>query len=236
MRTLPSFCSMEDLAALGFPADCGLAQAETAGEAQCSALPVTTPAEFANCIACWLAMLVSADLAQIDAHRATMWCQGPVDATSTRCASLGCTTPLPDQDYFSSHQDDCHRGIENAGVAYLTKLRKTLEQCALAGGTRASCLADGRVLNRIQRADATKAAVIGKMCRDQIPAPSPQPPDTTLSWWGSCPAAATCPGPPIATVDDIVSCMGTMAREAMDKRLCLSFPRNGHADWPCPAP
>src|SRR5262245_1645238 len=46
-------CTMADLASLGYPANCAFETVSTGIEAQCAALPVTTPTEFAECLKCW---------------------------------------------------------------------------------------------------------------------------------------------------------------------------------------
>lgn len=56
-----------------------------------------------------------------------------------------------------------------------------------------------------------------------------------VTWWGFCPQSATCPGTALSTLDDLKSCVATTADAVADELLCVQFPGNGGADWPCPA-
>lgn len=55
----------------------------------------------------------------------------------------------------------------------------------------------------------------------------------TITWWGSCPSdSGPCPGPTLATMDDVTDCIDTTADQIVDELLCMQFP-NGNA---CPTP
>jgi hypothetical protein len=64
---------------------------------------------------------------------------------------------------------------------------------------------------------------------------APQPGSQKITWWGFCPEADTCPGTALSTLDDLISCVDDSADAIVDELLCFQFPRNGHADWPCPS-
>jgi hypothetical protein len=58
-------------------------------------------------------------------------------------------------------------------------------------------------------------------------------PAKTITWWGSCPSdSGPCPGPTLATMDDVVDCIDSTADQIVDELLCMQFP-NGNA---CPTP
>jgi hypothetical protein len=56
-----------------------------------------------------------------------------------------------------------------------------------------------------------------------------------ITWWGFCPESDSCPGPALATLDDLIDCVDTSADAIVDKLMCLQFRGNNGADWPCPA-
>ncbi len=70
----------------------------------------------------------------------------------------------------------------------------------------------------------------GKLCDVDLKcAPAPK----TVTWWGSCPSdSGPCPGPTLATMDDVVDCLDSTADQIVDELLCMQFP-NGNA---CPTP
>jgi hypothetical protein len=72
----------------------------------------------------------------------------------------------------------------------------------------------------------------GKTC--DMGSCSPLPGNKKVTWWGFCPESATCPGTALSTLDDLKSCVGTTAEAVADELLCIQFPGNGGADWPCP--
>jgi len=37
-----------------------------------------------------------------------------------------------------------------------------------------------------------------------------------------------------APIDDLISCVDTSADTIVNELICFQFPRNNHADWPCP--
>ena len=84
---------------------------------------------------------------------------------------LDCTTPLPDQRDLSA-EEDCQRAIGKAGVKYLVTREKILEKCALAGGTRANCLADALVQLLVEKAVTKKDTAITNKCGGRIPSPT----------------------------------------------------------------
>ena len=55
-----------------------------------------------------------------------------------------------------------------------------------------------------------------------------------ITWWEFCPESDTCPGTPLSTLDDLISCVDTSANAIGDELLCLQFRGNGGTDWPCP--
>jgi hypothetical protein len=57
-----------------------------------------------------------------------------------------------------------------------------------------------------------------------------------VTWWGFCPQSPACPGTALTTLDDLKSCVATTGDAVVDELLCLQFPGNGGADWPCPPP
>jgi hypothetical protein len=60
----------------------------------------------------------------------------------------------------------------------------------------------------------------------------PSPGNKKITWWGVCPES-DCTGT-LTTLDDLTACVDTSADAVVDELLCLQFPRNGGADWPCP--
>jgi hypothetical protein len=170
-------CSMADIAALGFLADCAYEATATGIEGQCAALPVTTPTEFAECLKCWKSAELSEFIAIVYASHALEVCGGALDQTSTVCSDLPCTTPLPDQrDLGDTAENDCQRGIGKAATKYLVAREKTLEKCALKGGTRTTCLNgsfDPKVPLMLAGLSAKKDTYIMNKCGNRDPVPSP---------------------------------------------------------------
>jgi hypothetical protein len=139
-------CPDPDRTTLGFPTDCAFETVPSGIEATCGALPVTSPAEFATCLACWKQAELFEFMATLYASHAVEVCGGSLDETSPVCSDLDCTTPLPDQrDLGDTGENDCQKSIGKAGVKHLLAVEKALEKCGLAGGTSASCLADLKV-------------------------------------------------------------------------------------------
>jgi hypothetical protein len=56
----------------------------------------------------------------------------------------------------------------------------------------------------------------------------------TITWWDIC-ARRQCGNYSVATLDDLIQCVGDRADEIVDGTLCYQFPRNAHSDWPCPS-
>jgi hypothetical protein len=271
-------CSLADAASLGFPGNCSFEATATGVEAGCAALPVMTPGEFAQCLECWKGAELAEFVALLFASHANEFCNG-LDETSPVCSDLDCTTPLPDQrNLGNTGENDCQTGIAKAGVKYLLKREKVLEKCALAGGTRTTCLADPTVQLFLVRATAAKDAFIKRKCGNRVPTASPpfccrtgtgnactvvatrtdctnipgatvqegktcngitlncdpvSGPNKPITWWETCPESDTCTGT-LATIDDLTTCVDTSADTIVNELLCLQFPRNTHADWPCP--
>lgn len=274
---LATNCTMLDLATLDFPNDCVFEAGVSGVEATCAALPVTTPTEFSACLKCWKRAELSEFVALLYASHALEVCGSDLSETSPVCSDLDCTTPLPDQGDLSGGAVDCQKAIGKAGIKYLVSREKILEKCALAGGTRASCLGDALIQVLFQKAETKKVNTIKNKCGNRDPVPSPpfccktgnpnqcvaaadrndcetnlagtvQEGKTcnagtcdpvgggnqTITWWGFCPEANTCPGAALSSLDDLIDCVDSSADAIADELLCLQFPRNAHADWPCP--
>src|SRR5207245_5853612 len=132
-----------DLGLLGYPPSCNFEPGAQGKEAQCAALPASTPTELAECLKCWKAAELSEFIATLYASHAVELC-GTLDESSTTCSDLDCTTPMPDQrDLGSTGEFYCQRAIGRFGVKYLLAREKVLEKCALAGGTSVTCLDSG---------------------------------------------------------------------------------------------
>jgi hypothetical protein len=270
-------CTMADIAALGFPGDCAFEAVGNGIEGTCAGLPVTTPSELASCLLCWKGAELSEFIGILFASHAVEVCGGALDETSPVCSDIDCTTPLPDQrNLGDTSEADCHLGIGKGGFKYVVKREKALEKCALAGGTRATCLADLTVQESLAKAELVKDVTITRKCGNRDPAPNPPfcckttgnmcvaaadrfdcvanlsgtvQEDKTcnagncdpvagnkkVTWWAYCPESNTCPGTALASLQDLIDCVDTTADAIVDELLCLQFPRNGGADWPCPA-
>jgi hypothetical protein len=273
-------CQMADITALGFPGNCTFETVATGIEATCGALPVTTPSQFAECLKCWKGAELSEYVAILFASHAVEVCGGALDATSTRCSEIDCPSPLPAQhDLGSSADNDCQTGIARGGIRYLLKVEKTLETCALAGGTQASCAADTAVQDQLASAEDAKQALIKRKCGNRVPTADPPfccrtgvannctvqatrddcvmsdpnafvqegqicngvdcdpigGPGQPFTWWENCPESATCPGTALTDLQGAIDCVDATANDIVAELLCLQFPRNAHADWPCPA-
>ena len=173
-----TLCSMSDAASLGFGSSCsfGDASEDSAAEAACRVLPVTTPAELASCITCWKSADFAEFLALLYASHANVLCDGPPDLASTTCSAGGCTgapASSPDQrDLGDTGENDCQRAIGKAGVKYLLAREKLLEKCALAGGTRQTCLNDPVLQARSDKAEDKRSARIDAKCGNRDPLPN----------------------------------------------------------------
>jgi hypothetical protein len=166
-------CPDPDRTTLGFPTDCAFEPASSGIEGSCAGLPVTNPTELATCIACWKQAELYEFIATLYASHAVEVCDGSLDETSPRCSDLDCTTPLPDQhDLGDGGEYDCQKAIGKAGVKHLLKVEKILEKCGLAGGTRASCLADLVVQENIGKSEQKLSDLIHSKCGNRDPVPS----------------------------------------------------------------
>ncbi len=173
-KRLASACLPADVATLGYT-DCHLgAEESSVASATCGPLPVTDGTTLAACLTCWNATAAREWLATLYASHALELCGGDVGAGSTACSPLGCTPTIPDQRSLRSRrEDECQRGIAKAGFAYIVARETTLGRCGLAGGTRASCLADPTVQEKLEKAVLEKDELITRRCAPRDPAPSP---------------------------------------------------------------
>jgi hypothetical protein len=200
-------CTMGDLAALGFASDCQLESGVSGAEATCAALPVTTPAELADCLSCWKSAELSEYIATLFASHALEVCGGDLSETSPVCSDLDCTTPLPDQrDLGDTGENDCQRDIGKAGIKYLINREKLLEKCALAGGTQSSCLADPEVLEKLATLTLKKDTRIQR-CGNRDPVASP--PFCCKTTGNMCVAAA-----------DREDCEVNLGGQAQEDKIC----------------
>jgi hypothetical protein len=167
-------CTASDLTALGYPTDC-IYESNTMGkEAACAALPVgTDPTQLAQCLECWTSAEATEYVAVLFASHANEVCGGDLSESSPVCSDLDCTSPVPDQRDLTGSEGDCQLGIGKAGYKYMLKRLKTLEKCALAGGTQSSCLADLNVQASLLKFDEAKTNKIKKKCGNRAPNPSP---------------------------------------------------------------
>jgi len=112
-------------------------------------------------------------MATLYASHAVEICGGSLDETSPVCSDLDCTTPLPDQrDLGDTGENDCQVSIGKAGIKHLLTVEKILERCGLAGGTRASCLADLAVQANLDKAEQKLREGIHNKCGNRDPVPS----------------------------------------------------------------
>jgi hypothetical protein len=261
-------CVGGDLAALGYPADCDLKPGAQGAEADCAALPVTTAGEMVACLECWKAAELSRYAAILYASHANELCDDDLSATSPSCSPLTCASPLPDQRNLTGGDGDCQKSIGKAGIKYLVTREKVLEKCGLAGGTRASCLADLKLQLALQKAESKKFALIHKKCGNRTPVASPPfccrfpsgnacvnavdradctdniggnvqegkecvagscdptPGQQEITWWENCPDA-TCGAAPLASLDDLIACVDSVADGTVDDLLCQQFAPGG---------
>jgi len=186
-------CTPADLAALGFSTSCAdYGSAATSAGAACAALPAGTVDEFVECIGCWKAAELQRYVAVLYASHAVEACDGSLDATSPVCQPVGCTTPLPDQRNLGTSGNDtsCQKGIGKAGLKYLVLRAKALGSCGLTGATRADCLADATVQQKLAAAETRKSNVIRNKCGGNLD-PVPSPVFCCRTGGNTCVAAAT---------------------------------------------
>ena len=185
-------CPDPDLATLGFPGTCAFEATATGIEAQCAALPVTTPTEFATCLACWKEAELAELVATLYASHAVEVCGGSLDETSPACSELDCATPLPDQrDLGDTAENDCQKAIGKAGVKHLLQVEKVLEKCGLASRTRVDCLSDLAVQASIDKSELKLETLVKNKCGNRAPAPSTPFCCKTGGPGNACTAAAT---------------------------------------------
>ena len=174
VENIAKYCTIADIQTLGFRSDCAYEAATMGIEGQCAALPVTSGAEFAECMKCWKEAELAEFLAILFASHAVEICEGSLDETSPRCSDLDCATPLPNQgDLGDSGENDCQKAIGRAGTRYLVRRERILEACALRGGTSATCLADVRIQDRLANAEQAKQLLIQRGCGQRSPDPNP---------------------------------------------------------------
>lgn len=237
---IPGICEVSDVAALGFVDGCNFGDPaeDSAVEAACRTQPVNTPAELAICVACWQLADVYELVALLYASHANALCDGPPDASSTVCSAGGCTgapPSSPDQrDLGLTGENDCQKAIGKGATKYLVARRKVLEKCALAGGTRQSCLDDPKIGLALGKAKDKQAAYIEKRCGNRTPQPNQPFVGQAITWWNTC-ERRDCQGYPVTTIEDLHDCTEDRADETVEAMLCTQFPRNGQLDWPCPS-
>lgn len=99
--------------------------------------------------------------------------------------------------------------------------KTTGNQCVAAGDRDACVTAGGQV-------QEGKTCGMGNTC-------DPSPGNQVITWWNVCPRNNACAGPGLSSLNDLVECVDDTADEIVSELLCFQFPRNAHADWPCPA-
>lgn len=205
-------CALTDLVTLGYRSDCVYGPATTGIQAQCAALPVTTPGEFAECLKCWKGAAMVEFAALLYASHAIEVCGGSLDASSPVCSDLGCTAPLPEQrDLGDNSENDCQRGIGRAGINYIVKRAKILEKCLLNGGTQASCLADPLVQLDLADAAARKDTTIRNKCGGN------RVPSATSNFCCRCgPMGGTCTTVPLTRED----CLADPSCQVQEGKTC----------------
>jgi hypothetical protein len=202
-------CTQPQITSLGYRADCAYESAPAGREAQCAALPVTTPDEFAECLKCWKGAESSELIALLYASHANEVCGGSLDETSPVCSDLDCTTPLPDQHNLgATGENDCQRMVSKQGVLYALKRQKTLEKCLLLGGTKASCLADPVLQLKLAQAETKKQTTIKSKCGNRAPSPA-------TSFCCQCGTGNAC-----MVITDRATCEGTAGCNVQEGKSC----------------
>ena len=167
-------CTMANLATLGYRADCQYGPSTPGIGGTCFGLPVTTPTEFAECMKCWKGAEFARLEGMLYASHAQEVCGTALDNTSTTCAAVGCTTPLPDQhDLGDTGENDCQRMLSKATMNYLLKREHILEKCLLKFGSLGTCLGDSNVQLQLAKAETQKETLINKKCSNRTPVASP---------------------------------------------------------------
>jgi hypothetical protein len=88
-----------------------------------------------------------------------------------------------------------------------------------AGVTREDC--ENVLLGQVQE---------GKICDVDDTCANPPGNVKSITWWENCPEG----GAALEDLDDLESCVETVADTIIDELLCMTFPRNSGVDWPCP--
>jgi len=175
---IATVCAPGDPAALGYPTTCNFEPGAGGKEAQCAALPNTSPMELAECLRCWKEAELSEFIGILYASHAVELC-GSLDESSSTCSDLDCTTPLPDQRNLGNTAEfDCQRAIAKFGIKYLLAREKVLEKCGLEGGTSVTCFDSGnvdgaKVLVALDKAEQKKITGIKNKCGQRVPTASP---------------------------------------------------------------
>ena len=207
-------CLPGDLTTAGYGTSCALATPETQAETNCAALPAATASDLAACLECWKAAELSEFIAIAYASHAEEVC-GTLDASSTVCSELDCTTPEPQQGNLgNSGEEDCQKAIGKAGFKYLLAREKVLEKCGLTTQTRADCLditLNPKVALALAAAESKKSTLIKNKCgNNRTPTASPSFCCQTGTM-NSCTAVATrpdCLAIPGANVKEGQTCDG----------------------------
>lgn len=227
--SIAAACTPADLTALNFRTDCAYESNVSGKEAQCAALPVLVgpdidPTLLAQCLECWKGAELSEYLATLFASHSMEVCGGALDETSPMCSDLDCTTPLPDQRNLTGGEGDCQLGIAKGGYKYLLKREKVLEKCALGGGTRASCLADLGVQQKLTKIEQSKQTKIRKKCGNRDPVPT-VPFCCRTGQGNQCSAAAS-------RDDCVMNLMGTVQEDkTCDMGSCAPVQGNKQITW-----
>jgi hypothetical protein len=162
-------------AGLGYRTDCMYGPATSGIEGDCASMPVSTQAEFSECMKCWKGADLAHFTALLYASHAVEFCGGSLDSSSPVCSQLECTAPLPEQrDLGDTGENDCQFRIAKAGTKYLLKRQSLLEKCLLKGCDRATCLAgtcvaDPDVPLKLAQAETRKQDSIKDKCGNRTP-------------------------------------------------------------------
>ena len=224
-KKLARACRPADVAALGY-SDCHLgAEKSSIESATCGPLPVSDGATLAACLMCWKGAEAAEWLATLYASHALELCGGDVGAGSAVCSPLECTPSLPDQRSLrNTGENACQQGIARAGYEYVVARENTLGRCALAGGTRASCLAEPTVQEKLEQAVRKKDELIARRCAARDPAPDP-PFCCAADAGNACSVAAD--------RDECVASLGGTVREnaSCNSGSCEPAPGNQKITW-----
>ena len=233
-------CTMANLTTVGYRSDCQYGAATAGIGGTCFNLPVTTEIEFAECMKCWKGAEFGRYIATLYASHAQEVCGTALDNTSTTCAAIGCTTPLPDQrDLNDTGENDCQRMIAKAALNYLLKREHFIEQCMLKGGTRGSCLADPKMQIKLAKAETQKETLIKKKCGNRDPVASP-PFCCRTGVMNLCAAAATredCLNVPGQSIQEGKVCgLGNTCDNPPGNAKSITWWEHCPTNDPCPGP